>query len=233
MKIEQIDTSFLVYTDANGGDPDKTSPTLKKYHKMLWSKPLPCGIDFNLVADQSDCYLSHKSQVGEYCLSSDSITHSYKNQKRKQGIVSQIPEQVDELYDLGSTIGAYIIFPQKRIDNKLTINGARGFLKIIDDRFDLTLECIKLFYLKRPNPLNDVLHRYDSFFRLFEDFEGYVKFFLLDDLIDSNGSVKFYMPFDNFQSAPELKSIDDYMRYKEGVSAFVNSRNSRIKSMGY
>jgi len=233
MKIEQIDTSFLMYLDANGGDPDKTSPTLKKYHQLLWCKPLPSGIDFKLVADQSDCYLYHKSQVGAYCLSSDSITHSYKNQKRKQGIVSQIPEQVDELYDLGSTIGAYIIFPQKRIDNKITINGARGFLRLIDDRFDLTLEFIRLFYLKRPNPLNDVLLRYDSFFRLFEDFEGYVKFFLLDDLIDSNGRVKFYMPFDNFQSAPELKSIDDYMRYKEGVSAFVNSRNSRIKSMGY
>lgn len=233
MIVEQIDTSFLVYTDANGGDPDKTSPSLKKYHKMLWSKPLPSGVDFKLVVDQPNCYLYHKSHVGEYCLSSDSITHSYKNQKRKQGIVSQIPEQVDELYDLGSTIGAYIIFPQKRIDNKLTINGARGFLKIIDDRFDLTLECIKLFYLKKPNPLNAVLNRYRAFFSLFENFEGYVKFFLLDDLIDSNENVKFYMPFDNFQSAPELKSIDDYMRYKEGVSAFVNARNRRIKRMGY
>jgi len=229
MIVEQIDTSFLVYKDANGGDPDKTSPTLKKYHKMLWSKPLPSGVDFKLVADQPECYLYHKSQIGEFCLSSDSITHSYKYQNRKQWIVSQIPQQVDELYDLGSTIGAYIIFPQKKIDGKLTINGARGFLKLIDDRFDLTLECIRLFYLNRPSPMKGVLDRYSDYFRLFENFEGYVKFFLLDDLIDSNENIKFYMPFDNFQSPPEFKSIEDYLRYKERVSAFVNARNGRIE----
>ena len=28
-----IDIDFNVYSDANGGDPDSTSPTLKKYHE--------------------------------------------------------------------------------------------------------------------------------------------------------------------------------------------------------
>ena len=35
-----IDTTFNVYTDANGGDPDSTSPKLRSYHKMLWSKDI-------------------------------------------------------------------------------------------------------------------------------------------------------------------------------------------------
>ena len=36
-----IDTKFNVHSDANGGDPDISSPTLRLYHKFLWSKPLP------------------------------------------------------------------------------------------------------------------------------------------------------------------------------------------------
>ena len=31
-----IDTTFNFYSDANGGDPDRTSPTLKKYHKTSY-----------------------------------------------------------------------------------------------------------------------------------------------------------------------------------------------------
>ena len=38
-----IDTSFNMYSDANGGDPDATSPTLHGYHKLLSSKSLPSG----------------------------------------------------------------------------------------------------------------------------------------------------------------------------------------------
>ncbi len=35
-----IDTNFNVYSDAKGIDPDNSSPTLKRYHKLLWSKQL-------------------------------------------------------------------------------------------------------------------------------------------------------------------------------------------------
>ena len=40
MKID-FDSDF--YSDARGGDPDSTSPTLGKYHQLLWSKALPNG----------------------------------------------------------------------------------------------------------------------------------------------------------------------------------------------
>jgi hypothetical protein len=36
-----IDTSFDFRIDSAGRDPDKYSPTLRRYHRLLWSKPLP------------------------------------------------------------------------------------------------------------------------------------------------------------------------------------------------
>ena len=36
-----IDTSFDFRRDSPKGDPDKYSPTLHRYHQLLWSKPLP------------------------------------------------------------------------------------------------------------------------------------------------------------------------------------------------
>jgi len=223
-----IDTTFNVNSDARGGDPDSTSPTLKKYHKILWSKPLPNGKTFDLYDDKSGAYLYHKSELGEFFLGSDAITHSYRNQKRKNWIVKQIPEEVNELFNAGSTIGAYIIFPNKRINGNHTINQARGVNSLIDDRFDLTLECIRLFYLGQKSPLYDTLLRYKDFFDLFDNFIGYIQFFLLDDMLDENKKVKFYLPFDNFKTRPTFSDISEYQLYKKRVINFINSRNKRI-----
>ena len=42
---ETIDINFDVYSDTpEGKDPDSFSPTLRKYHKILWSKSLPNGL---------------------------------------------------------------------------------------------------------------------------------------------------------------------------------------------
>ncbi len=223
-----IDISFNFYSDANGGDPDSTSPTLRKYHNFLWSKPLPNGVMFELTEDKKGAYLYHNSELGEFFLGSDAITHSYKNQTRKHWLTKQIPNEVNELFDTGSTIGAYILYPKNKIDNKFTINQARGINSLIDDRFDLTLECIRLFYLGQISPLYDTLLRYKNFFDLFDNFIGYVQFFLLDDLIDENQKIKFYMPFDNFKSRPSFSNVEDYLTYKKGVMDFIRLRNMRI-----
>jgi len=223
-----IDTSFNFYSDANGGDPDSTSPTLKKYHKLLWNKALPNGTQFELTNKKSGAYLYHNSEQGEFNLGSDAITHSYKNQTRKQWLVRQIPNEVDELFDTGSTIGAYTLFPKNKIDNKFTINQARGINSLIDDRFDLTLECIRLFYLGQASPLYDTFFRYKNFFDLFDSFNGYVQFFLLDDLIDEKQNIKFYLPFDNFTTKPSFANVEDYMTYKKQVMNFIRLRNERI-----
>mgnify|MGYP001590122983 FL=1 len=223
-----IDTTFNFYSDARGGDPDSTSPTLRKYHKILWSKPLPNGKIFDLSDNKEGAYLYHKSELGEFFLGSDAITHSYKNQKRKNWIVKQIPKEVKELFNAGSTIGAYIIFPNKRLNGNHTINQARGVNSFIDDRFDLTLECIRLFYLEQKSPLYDTLLRYKDFFDLFDNFIGFVQFFLLDDLLDENKNIKFYLPFDNFKTRSNFSDISEYQLYKQRVVNFINSRNKRI-----
>lgn len=224
-----INTSFNFYTDARGGDPDITSPTLRKYHKILWSKALPNGEVFTLSVDKNGAYLHHQSALGTFFLGSDAIAHSYKHHKRKQWLIQQIPDEVEELFNTGSTIGAYTIFPNNTIDGNHTINQARGVHSLIDDRFDLTLECIRRFYSGQASPLYDVLWRYKNFFDLFENFSGYVGFFMLDDLVDEEQHMKFYLPFDDFKTKPAFSNVDEYLLYKKGVMHFIQSRNKRIE----
>lgn len=223
-----IDINFNFYIDARGRDPDSSSPTLRKYHKILWSKPLSNGKKFELYNNKNDVYLYHKSEIGEFFLGSDAITHSYKYHKRKHWLTKQIPGEVDELFETGSTIGAYIVFPNNRVNGNHTINQARGVNNLIDDRFDLTLECIRRFYLGQTSPLYDTLLKYKNFFDLFGSFIGYIRFFLLDDLIDESQKIKFYLPFDNFETPPTFSDIDEYLLYKKGVMSFIRSRNKRI-----
>lgn len=225
-----IDVTFNVYTDSNGGDPDSRSPTLREYHRILWSKPLPKGDIFELTDKKSGIYLYHKSGLGEFLLGSDAITHSYKNHKRKFWVTKQIQHEVQELFEKGSTIGAYLLFPNNRIDGKHTINQARGVNRFIDDRFDLTLECIRLYYSGNESPLYATLFRYKYFFDLFGDFMEYVNYFLLNDLVDENGRIRFYLPFDGFHSKPIFSGIEDYLNYKKSVINFINARNNRIRN---
>lgn len=226
----RIDIDFNFYSDSNGRDPDSASPTLRSYHKMLWSKPLPNGNIFELRDDKKGAYLYHGSELGEFFLSSDAITHSYRDQVRKKWLTEQIPYDVNELFDTGSTIGAYIIFPKNRIDRKQTINQARGVNGLIDDRFDLTLECIRRLYTGKSSPLYDNLSRYSAFFGLFADFSGYAHFFLLDDLINMDGTIKFYLPFDGFKTRPSFSDVKQYLAYKERVTVFIQARNKRIEN---
>ena len=191
---------------------------------------MPNGNLLELRDNKNDAYLYHKSELGEFFLGSDAITHSYKNHKRKKWLTEQIPTEVNELFDTGSTIGAYIIFPNNRIDGKHTINQSRGINSLIDDRFDLTLECIRLFYSGDKSPLYDTVMRYNNFFDLFDDFMEYVHFFLLDDLIDENYKIKFYLPFDGFRSHPTFSDVNQYLLYKKRVINFIKSRNMRIEN---
>ena len=231
LKASEIDTDFNVYLDTpKGKDPDSFSPTLRKYHYILWSKYLPNNKYFLLDLD-TPRLLHHKFELGEYFLSSDAITHCYSNVKKMAHIIKQIrPEEVQEFERICSTIGGYIIFPAKRIDNKMTINGARGCNHKIQDRFDLTLECIRRFYKNQPSPLTEVLVRYSQFFDFFVDFKGYIDFFLLQDLVTEDYSeVLFWHPFDQFSGSALPKNVKEYLDYKGTVINFVQSRNQRIR----
>ena len=225
-----IDITFDSHSDTPPGkDPDSFSPTLRNYHRILWSKPLPSGVDFNLN-HQIPKVLYHNSQLGEFILSSDAIGHTYRKWKMMAPIIKNLSsDEVSDFAALCRTIGGYIIFPAKKVDNKMTINGARGLNKSIKDRFDLTLECIRLHYCKESSPLSETFNRYTDFFNLFIDFKGYVDFFLLQDLVDRNyKSIQFWIPFKSFDDSPLPKSIEDYTLFKKNLMSFIRDRNNRI-----
>ena len=229
--MDQIDINFNVFSDTpEGKDPDSHSPTLRKYHKILWSKPLPDGRMFELDLDTPKL-LHHKSDIGEFFLSSDAIGHTYKNVKKMSHILDQLqPGELDSFFHLCTTIGGFIIFPSKQINRKMTINGSRGVNYRIQDRFDLTLECIRRYYLQETSPLFETFKRYSSFFSLFSDFRGYVDFFLLQDLVESDYTkIKFWHPFESFDNSPLPTNIHEYYLFRDKVVKFVSNRNERIK----
>ena len=225
-----IDITFDMFSDTpEGKDPDTWSPTLREYHQTLWNKRLPNGKIFSLDLETRQL-LHHRSQLGEFYLSSDCIGHTYSRTKSMSDIVNQISSsEIDSFYKLCSTIGSYIIYPCKRIDNKMTFNGARGMNRKIKDRFDLTLECIRLFYQNEKNPLSETMERYESYFKLFDNFQGYVDFFLLQDLVSSDySSIKYLIPFQDFDNPPLPCNVEEYVTYKDNMIKFITNRNIRI-----
>jgi len=225
-----IDTSFDFRVDSGGKDPDTHSPTLRRYHQLLWSRPLPGGTLFAL--DREGGYLHHRSTLGEFWLSSDSVLASFTGHLSMAAITSQFSAvELAEFDRIGSTIGGMTIFPSQKIDNKPTINGARGMHPKIKDRMDLTLECIRRYYCKERSPLSDTLARYDDFFALFGNFNGYVDFFLFDDLLSSTGAVRFFMPFDDFRPPAVPTDTEAYRQFRDLSVDFVEARNRRIASV--
>jgi hypothetical protein len=123
------------------------------------------------------------------------------------------------------------VFPGLQIDRKWTINQARGCTRSISDRFDLTLECIRRHYSDWESPLSSTLSRYSDFFALFDDFRGYVSFFLLDDLVNDDLSVKFFMPFDDFHRPYVPNDVGTYNEYRRRSIEFIEARNHRINHL--
>ena len=230
MPIKLVDITFDVRTDSNGKDPDNSSITLRQYHKILWSKHLPGGKLFDLDDRTSGVYLYHKSELGEFNLSSDSIIHTYFKWKRTQHIIKQIPnEEMSHFYNLAHTIGGYLVFPRNKINQLPTINQERGTNKKINDRIDLTLECIRRFYVDEMSPMTDTIERYKVYFELFSNFKCYCEYFFLQDLVSEDFSkINFFLPFDNFETNPLPKDLDEYNEYRVANIDFLCRRNKRI-----
>lgn len=223
-----IDTTFDFRTDRPGNkDPDSWSPTLRTYHRLLWSKALPAGEVFTLVeaGKPGGYHLRHESALGTFRLSSDAITHRYL----RAPVVKEIPAE-DMPPSLGYTIGSALVFPGTRVDGKQTINQARGTHPRVRDRFDLTLECIRRHYRNEDSPLTAVLERYADFFALFGDFRSYVNFFLLQDLVGDDDDVAYLHRFEDFTTPPIPNNVPDYLAYRERSNAFIVARNKRISA---
>ncbi|QFG69242.1 DUF6994 family protein [Ornithinimicrobium pratense] len=220
-----IDTTFDFLTETPPGkDADAVSPTLKRYHRHLWTKPLPSGPVFDLQ-ERPGAYLTYETEGRTIYPASDAITTNLYGKAAR--IIDQIPP-AEIPPDLGYTIGSSIIFPGERIGRQMTINGARGFHPQIADRFDLTLECIRRHYEGEESPLAVVLGRYGYFFDLFVDFGGYVEFFLLHDLLRGPDKVKFFMEFDEFQRSSIPQDTAEYLSYRAASDDFIRARNRRM-----
>ena len=232
-----IDNTFDFRKDVKpNADPDKESKKLLSYHKYLWSKKLPNGQMFDLSDTEPNNYLFHKSKLGKFSMSSDGIGVSFINRKDMSEIISQISEKrKEEILSIVYSMGGFIIFPSNKImingKKRLTINGERGWNRRIVDRFDLTLECIRRYYLNIDNPLQQTLQRYEKFFQLFQNFRGYVEFFLLQDLVKSKFTeIKFFLNFDaKFPSRPLPKSLEEYNQYINNNLNFIIKRRNRMK----
>ena len=128
MITDVIDTTFDFRSDTPPGqDPDACSPTLRRSHQLLWSKPLPNGTSFELDVTTPYAYLHHLSEVGEFFLTSDAVIPTFTRWRIMKHIIEQIPEAENEAFrTLGYTIGGMMVFPGNQVDGKQTINAARG-----------------------------------------------------------------------------------------------------------
>jgi hypothetical protein len=227
--MTEIDINFDFRDDSICGDPDTDSPKLYENHKLLWNKNLPCEKTLTLEILTIGGKYGQILLKNNLCdnLSSDRMCPHFdgKYNDRFDGWLTETERE--ELKFKVRTIGGHIVFPAHK-KNGFTINQARGVNRKICDRFDLTLECIRRFYIGEESPLYDAISRYNDFFYLFKDFENYIKFFMLQDFVDENYQVKFSLPFDNFVRSPLPQSIEEYKQYKTDIINLMDERNRRI-----
>ena len=225
--IVLIDTTFDFRSDSNGKDPDGYSPTLNKYHQVLWSKELPNGELMNLKSEGPPYTLHWKGLI----LSSDSIIVELKYEKNKR-IIDQVCEIVDDsdtyyenLLRRSYTIGGMIVFPK----HPNSMNQRRGTSTVISDRWDLTLECIRRYYNGEDSPLYKVIESDKDFFNLFVDFKGYVDFFLLQDCVsDDYSKVDIWCGDATFEKSGLPETVEDYFEFIRKEHEFLDKRNARI-----
>lgn len=226
LTADQIDVDFNFFNDTPPGkDPDAFSPTLRRYHQMLWSKPLPSGEDFVLERPAASLspYLILNSGGKRIVLGSDTI--ATRHAKKLRHLYEQIPEDENEAFLARSyTICGFIVFPV----HPHSMNQRRGTHPQISDRWDLTLEAIRRFYQGGVSPLTEVLEQDAAFFTMFGSFEGYVRHFLLDDFLNTDGSVRMLLPFDDFETPALPDSLESYVRYRAENLALLEARRARI-----
>ena len=223
---------FWVRNDGLGAgacDPDACSTTLQRYHQLIWSKPLPNGEVLDLSRGTGTTYLSWRGMR----FGSDSILASFRyrdNRDLIEAVMQQMPNYrafMEDFLHRAYTIGGMIIFPK----HPNSMNQRRGTDKQIRDRWDLTMECIRRFYLGKSSPLSDVMEQDRDFYALFNDFKGYVDFFYLQDCVaEDYKQVRFWLEDGSFTNKPLPQTVEEYLKFIENELVFLEKRNARIKS---
>lgn len=221
------------YWANNGGlgggnsDPDSSSKTLQKYHQFLWSRQLPNGEHMELRCGTGPEYLTWKN----YRFGSDSIIVSFRYQNNRaliESVAETLPDYqsfIEDYVHRSYTIGGMMIFPK----HTGSINQRRGTNQLIRDRWDLTLECIRRFYVGKSSPLFSTLQRDKDFFDLFVDFKGFVDYFFLQDCVSQDYSkVTIWLGKGDFSEDPLPKTVEQYLAWIDTEMRFLDQRNGRI-----
>ncbi len=245
-----IDVSFDFTSDAPGYwdgfwdtkygrgkcDPDRDSPKELEFSKVVWSRTVPSGRFLDLQ-------ISGKRYAwGGHRLSNDSITASFRHSGGKPVIDAVMKEMGDEFrpymedYIRNSwTIGGVVVFP---IPEKVpgcpriqSMNQARGIHPLIKDRWDLTLECIRLHYEGKESFLSKSIEPCRWFFDLFIDFKGYVDFFLLQDSVENDYEAVRIWRGDKLGDDPLPSDVAEYKDWIENQKTFVRKRAQRIQDL--
>ena len=237
-----FDTSYDYKSDKPARtrpDADRDSRQLRLDHQLLWTKKLNSGVLFAPAppARRQDGYLIFTDDSGDrHWYGSDAITNSYTRWSRPVPLANAISslneEQRSRYLDQPYTIGSAMIWPVRSKDRP-TMNTARGFGRtgrLIADRMDLTLECIRRHYAgEAESPLADVIDAYEDFFALFEGFMEFVDFFHLQDLVAPDyNEVHFFLPFMNFDRSGTPSTIEEYVTYREATLDFIAGRQRRM-----
>lgn len=210
-----------------GADPDSLSPTLQEYHRLLWSKELPNGQKMELKKGSASYYLTW----GDYRFGSDTIITDFRY-GRNMNILDQVRQRVPDFKafiksntERAYTIGGTIVFPK----HMNSLNQCRGTNRLISDRWDLTMECIRRHYEKQESPLSKVLDADSNFFNLFVDFKGYVDYFLLQDCVSEDyRSVIIWDGKGDFSEDGLPKTCNNYLSFVSKEYEFLEKRNKRI-----
>ena len=236
------DTDFASHY-SNDGDPDADCRRLYSWHRALWGRPVPgiSAFELDVIYDRGFEMSLAAPDGARFRLASDGMIPTWSKWKRafNADLVAEIARDADDFYRVASTIGAYIVFPRNRMGQTGdTINQARGRNPLIADRFDLTLECIRRHYADpaEESPLRERLAYYADFFSLFSDFDGYVRFFLLQDLLTADQSaVRSLMsgePISGFTEPAIAATAGEYVEYRQRSIKFLRARNARVLDLG-
>ena len=208
-------------------DPDSSSPTLQRYHQILWSRELPNGEKMDLKIGSGSNYLTWKG----FQFGSDSIIVGFRYKKYRH-IIEQVMQRVpdykqyyEDFIRKAYTIGGMIIFPK----HQHSMNQEKGTNRLISDRWDLTLECIRRHYAGEESPLSGVTQRDKEFYDLFVDFKGYVDFFFLQDCVSEDySSVDVWCGKNDFSKAGLPETVEEYFLFMEKQMEFLEKRNIHI-----
>jgi len=228
MNDQLIDVNYQFHICKNGNekfDIDLQCREIYDYHKVLWQRKLPNGkmLHFEIRKNRGGYYLFEMNSKIRF--GSDSILHTYRNYSKgkiKNLIKEFNQNDLNQFYEKLTTIGGYIIFPK----HMNSLNQRRGNHSLVADRFDITLDSIRKYYRgeKIDYPLRNDLEKDREFFSWFIDFESYVSFFYLDDLVDKKSRRILFFSEDK----PLPTSKASYLIYKANVLSFLEKRNRRI-----